>query len=216
MKLVIGNKNYSSWSLRPWLAMRAKGIAFDEERVALNQPQTRARLLGHSPSGKVPVLVDEDIAIWDSLAIVEYLAEKFPQARLWPTDRVARARARSVTAEMHSGFSALRNAMPMNCRGHHPGKGRTPEVESDIARITALWEDCRSQFGGGGDFLFGAFCIADAFYAPVVSRFKTYGVSLPAISRQYADTMLALPAMQEWLAAAQAEAEIIEVSEPYR
>ena len=215
MKLVIGNKNYSSWSLRPWLLMRVKNIPFEEQRIPLDQPDTKERVLAYSPAGKVPVLIDEGIIVWDTLAIVEYLAEKFPDRALWPRDMPARARARSVVAEMHSGFAALRSAMPMNCRGSFPGKGITRESQADIARIVALWEECRAGLGAGGRFLFGDFCVADAFFAPVVSRFATYAVPLKDIARRYADAIASLPAMQEWLASARAESEFIAAVEPY-
>ncbi len=205
LTLVIGNKNYSSWSLRPWLALKQAGIAFHEVAVDLYGPDSKARILKHSPSGKVPALIDAGLTVWDSMAICEYAAEVEPT--LWPLQRAARAVARAVSAEMHAGFAALRSKMPMNCKAALPGQGRTPEVERDIARIAALWEECRERFGGGGAFLFGAFSIADAMYAPVVWRFRTYAVALPPAARAYAEAMEALPAMQEWLAAALAEPE---------
>ncbi len=205
LTLVIGNKNYSSWSLRPWLALKQAGIAFHEVAVDLYGPDSKARILKHSPSGKVPALIDAGLTVWDSMAICEYAAEFEPS--LWPRQRAARAVARAVSAEMHAGFAALRSEMPMNCKAALPGEGRTPEVERDIARIAALWEECRERFGGGGAFLFGAFSIADAMYAPVVWRFRTYAVALPPAARAYAEAMEALPAMQEWLAAALDEPE---------
>ena len=205
LTLVIGNKNYSSWSLRPWLALKQAGIAFHEVAVELYGPDSKAQILTHSPSGKVPALIDAGLTVWDSMAICEYAAEIEPS--LWPRQREARAVARAVSAEMHAGFAALRSRMPMNCKAALPGEGRTPEVERDIARIAALWEECRDRFGGGGAFLFGAFSIADAMYAPVVWRFRTYAVALPSAARAYAEAMAALPAMQEWLAAALAEPE---------
>ena len=218
MKLIVGNKNYSSWSLRPWLAMKVAGIAFDEQRIPLYGPQSKQEILEFSPAGKVPCLVvdGEDggkLSIWDSLAICEYLAEQVPS--LWPRDPSARAVARSVSAEMHSGFQNLRTHMSMNIRKRHPGKGRTPEVIADIARIVAMWSDCRARFGKDGPYLFGRFSIADATYAPVVLRFGTYAVELPGVCRDYADTILALPAMQEWVAAAKAETETLPQFEPY-
>ena len=205
LTLVIGNKNYSSWSLRPWLALKQAGIAFHEAAVDLYVTDSKALILKHSPSGKVPALIDAGLAVWDSMAICEYAAEIEPS--LWPRQREARAVARAVSAEMHAGFAALRSRMPMNCRAALPGEGRTPDVERDIARIVALWEECRDRFGGGGTFLFGTFSIADAMYAPVVWRFRTYAVALPSAARAYAEAMEALPAMQEWLAAALAEPE---------
>ena len=205
LKLVIGNKNYSSWSLRAWLAMKVAGIAFEEHRIALYEPQAKAAILAFSPAGKVPCLIDADLHVWDSLAICEYLAEKRPE--LWPSDPAARALARSVSAEMHSGFFNLRQHMCMNIRRSHPGKGRTPEVLAEIARIVALWSDCRARHGAGGPFLFGQFSIADAMYAPIVLRFRTYAVELPPVCRAYADAVLALPAMQAWMADAERETE---------
>ena len=213
MKLIVGNKNYSSWSLRPWIALKVAGIAFDEERIPLYGPESKQRILAFSPAGKVPCLVDGTLAIWDSLAICEYLAEKDPS--LWPREPAARAVARSVSAEMHSGFQNLRTHMSMNIRKRHPGKGRTPEALADIARIVAMWSDCLTRFGKEGPFLFGRFSIADAMYAPVVLRFRTYEVELPGACRAYADAVLALPAMQDWMAAAQAETETLPQFEPY-
>jgi len=213
--LVIGNKNYSSWSLRAWLAMKQAGIDFDEVRVPLFEDGYKARIENYSPAGKVPVLVAGNIAIWDSLAICEFLAERHPEQRLWPADFAARAQARAICAEMHAGFSALRNAMPMNIRSPHPGKGMTPEVGRDIARITAIWEQCRRNCAAGGELLFGHFTAADAFYAPVVSRFQTYAVKLPPVARAYADAVLRLSAMQEWMTAARQETEFVAEDEPY-
>jgi glutathione S-transferase len=207
MKLIIGNKNYSSWSLRAWLAAQASGLAFEEIRLPLFIPGSRERILAHSPSGKVPCVNDHGLAVWDSLAICEYLAEKAPH--LWPADPAARAVARSVSAEMHSGFTALRSHMSMNIRKDYAGRGHNPEVEADIARIAALWADCRARFGGAGPYLFGAFSIADAMYAPVCFRFQTYGVRPDGAAGAYLSTMLADPRMQAWEAAARAEAEVI-------
>ena len=206
LTLYIGNKNYSSWSLRPWLALKQAGIAFDEVVVPLYRPESKAAILAFSPSGKVPALKRGALLVWDSLAICEYLAEAFPAARLWPSDPAARAAARAASAEMHSGFQALRAQLPMNVRAHLPGRPLSPEAAADIARIAALWRDCRDRFGaGGGDFLFGTFTIADAMYAPVASRFRTYAVALPPDAQAYRDALLGLPAMQEWTAAARAE-----------
>jgi len=205
--LVIGNKNYSSWSLRPWLAMKVLDIPFQELRIPLYAPGSAQEVLRYSPSGKVPCLVDGVMRIWDSLAILEYLAESHP---LWPEEPAARAVARSASAEMHSGFQALRQNMSMNVRKRYPGKGRTPESLADIARIFALWTECREQFGRPGEFLFGRFSAVDAMYAPVVLRLRTYDVELPQVGREYADAVLALPAMREWIAAAERETERIE------
>jgi len=199
MLLVIGNKNYSSWSLRPWLAMKVLGLAFDEKRIPLDTPGTKQEILRYSPAGKVPCLVDGSLAIWDSLAILEYLAERHPQ--LWPADAAERARARAISAEMHSGFANLRNHMGLNVRRRYPGRGRTPEVLEEIKRIDAIWSQAK------GPFLFGAFGAADAMYAPVVLRFRTYEVRVS--NREYAEAMLALPAMREWIEAAEREPETI-------
>ena len=199
MLLVIGNKNYSSWSLRPWIAMKMLGIAFDEKRILLDRPDTKAEMLKHSPAGKVPCLVDGSLAVWDSLAILEYLAERHP--RLWPADRTERARARSLAAEMHSGFPNLRNHMGLNVRKRYPGRGRTPEVLEELKRIDAIWSEAK------GPFLFGEFGAVDAMYAPVVLRFRTYEVRVS--NREYADAVLALPPMREWIEAAEREPESI-------
>jgi glutathione S-transferase len=214
-KLVVGNKNYSSWSLRPWLLMRQAGIAFDEVFISLYLPESRLKLLDYSPAGKVPILVDGAVTVWDSLAICEYLAETQPGKRLWPADVAARAHARAISAEMHAGFSNLRQHMSMNCRKRFPGKGRTPEVLAEVGRITQMWEECRRRYASGGPFLFGAFSVADAMYAPVVLRFNTYVVELPPLARAYADVMLALPPMREWVAAAEIEAEVLPQFEMY-
>lgn len=209
LTLVIGNKNYSSWSLRPWLLMRVAGIPFREVRIPLYDPATAAELASWSPSGLVPLLQDGDLKVWDSLAIGEYLAECFPASHLWPEGREARALARSVSAEMHSGFGHLRTAMSMNIRRRHPDLGRTPEALRDIARILQIWRDCRDRFGAGGDFLFGHFSIADAMFAPVVLRFRTYEYPLEGIAAAYAAAMLQLPALVEWIADAEQESESI-------
>jgi glutathione S-transferase len=212
--LVIGNKNYSSWSLRPWLAMRQAGLPFREVRIPLYTPESKAQIRSYSPSGKVPCLVDGALAVWDSLAICEYLAERHAQAKLWPADPYARAVARSISAEMHSGFQNLRSNMSMNCRKRFPGMGRTVEVAGEIERVQRSWGQAREKHGAGGPFLFGAFTIADAMYAPVVLRFRTYAVQLNPVCREYADAILALPAMQQWLADAEAETEVIAAFEP--
>jgi glutathione S-transferase len=201
MLLVIGNKNYSSWSLRPWIAMKVLGLKFEEKRIPLDQPGTKQAILEHNPAGKVPCLIDGANVVWDSLAILEYLAETRPA--LWPADAAARARARSVSAEMHSGFVAVRTHMPMNVRGRYPGKGRSAEVDDELARIDQIWSAAKKPL------LFGAFCAADAMFAPVVFRFRTYEPPLSAASRAYLEAMLALPAMREWSASAEREAEVL-------
>jgi glutathione S-transferase len=208
LTLVIGNKNYSSWSLRPWLAMKQAGLEFAEVRIPLYLPKSHAEIRRYSPSGKVPVLIDGDLKVWESLAICEYVAERFAN-HLWPADMMARAIARSICAEMHAGFQNLRENMPMDCRNRYPGEGMTPAVEAEIDRIIAIWHDCRQKFGTGGNMLFGDFTIADAMFAPVVMRFVTYEVKLYSEARVYADAILALPAMQEWVAAAYSESESI-------
>ncbi|WP_432722106.1 glutathione S-transferase family protein [Jeongeupia wiesaeckerbachi] len=195
MKLVIGNKNYSSWSLRPWLAMKVADLPFDEVQLDLFADGARAERLRYGPSGKVPVLIDGELAVWDSLAIAEYLAETAPA--LWPADRAARAVARAVCAEMHAGFTALRTQCPMDVHL------RTRiEIDAalgaDLERLTALWADCRVQFGAGGVFLFGAFSHADAFFAPVATRIRSYGLPVPQSAQDYVDTLLALPAFLAW------------------
>jgi glutathione S-transferase len=207
--LVVGNRNYSSWSLRGWLAARLAGIDFDEELVRLSEPGSRAALLDHSPAGKVPVLKHGARVVWDSLAIIEYLAEQRPAAGLWPAEADARALARSIAAEMHAGFASLRNHMPMNLRKSLPGKGRGPGVADDIARISAIWTDCRRRFGAGGPFLFGRASAADAMYGPVATRFRTYGVELDPVLRAYVDAVLAWPAFLEWQEAALEEPWVI-------
>jgi glutathione S-transferase len=201
MILVIGNKNYSSWSLRAWIALKVFGFDFDEKRISLYGEGSKEAILKFSPAGKVPVLVDGKTTVWDSLSILEYLAER--NRKLWPAEPADRARARSISAEMHAGFPNLRNHMSMNVRKRYPGKGRTPEVLQEIERIKALWNEA------GKPFLFGAFTAADAMYAPVVLRFRTYEVELPRAARGYYEAMLELPAMQEWIAAAEREAESI-------
>jgi len=203
--LIIGNRNYSSWSLRAWLALEATGREYDEVVIPLGRPETTAEILRWSPTGRVPALHIGDIVLWDSLAICEHLAEDHPEAGLWPDDRGARAVARSVVAEMHSGFIALRKHMPMNLRASYPGAGREPGVDEDITRITSIWEECRKTYGAGGDFLFGQFTIADAFYAPVESRFLTYGLSPGGIADLYMEAVWALPAMSRWADGARAE-----------
>jgi glutathione S-transferase len=207
--IYIGNKNYSSWSLRAWLMLKRVDMEFDEVVIPLYEPKSRPELLRHSPSGKVPALVHGRLTLWESLAIGEYLAELFPRAQLWPETREARAVARAVSHEMHAGFLPLRRHFPMNIRSVFD-RAIIPEIQGDIDRITALWHDCRRRFGRGGDFLFGHFTIADAMYAPVVSRFRTFKVPLDAEAEAYAAAITAWPAYQEWLAAARNEPMIIE------
>lgn len=205
LHLVIGNKNYSSWSFRPWLAMKVAGIAFQETVISLEASDFKARVTALSGAGKVPVLIDGAIRVWESLAILEYLAEKFPAAALWPKDESARAQARAVAAEMHAGFVSLRSLLPMNVS--RPVKPRVLDdgSKTDVARIEAIWRDCRARFGAGGPFLFGAFGAADAMYAPVVWRLHTYAVEVTDTARAYMRAMMALPAWSEWRDAARRE-----------
>jgi glutathione S-transferase len=211
LKLVIGNKNYSSWSMRPWLALRANGIAFDEIFIPLYTGQAdKQRILGFTHSGKVPALIDGDVTVWDSLAIIEYAAERFADAQLWPEDRAMRAHARSISAEMHSGFMALRNQCGMNL--HRPVRAIALSVDAgaDIARIQQIWLECRARHGKLGPFLFGAFGAADAMFAPVVHRFRSYAIAVKPEAQAYMDTMMSLPAFQEWTRAALAETLVID------
>ena len=201
LKLVIGNKNYSSWSMRPWIAMRAAGIPFEDAVIPLGEADTKARIAEVSPAGKVPVLIDGDIHVWESLAILEYLADKFPDAQLWPSDPRARAHGRAIASEMHAGFVPLRGHCPMNMWRPVIKRELTPEVEANVRRIDALWMECRARFGAGGPFLFGRFSAADAMYAPVVARFTTYAIDAGPESRAYMDAVRALPAYEEWKAA---------------
>ena len=207
--LYLGNRNYSSWSLRAWLAMKRTGADFAEDVIPLRQPETRQQILRYSPSGKVPALHHKGTVVWDSLAIAEFLAETYPEAKLWPDDPAERAAARAVSNEMHSGFMDLRRNMPMNIRSSFPGREIAPDTQNDINRITAIWRDCRRKHGAGGDFLFGAFTIADAAFVPVASRFKTYGIELEDMPRAYADTLLNLPEMRAWSEAAHNEPWVI-------
>jgi glutathione S-transferase len=205
LHLVIGNKNYSSWSFRPWLAMKVAGIAFEETVISLEAEDFKARVTAVSPAGKVPVLIDGDVHVWESLAIFEYLAEKFPAAGLWPKDTAARAHARAVASEMHAGFLPLRRHLPMNI--WRPVKLRPLDdgCKADAARIDAIWSDCRARYGAAGPFLFGAFGAADAMYGPVIWRFHTYAVEVSAAARAYMNAMMALPAWGEWRDAARRE-----------
>jgi glutathione S-transferase len=205
LQLIIGNKNYSSWSFRPWLAMKVAGIEFAEALISLEAADFKSRLMAMSDAGKVPVLRDGDTRVWESLAILEYLAEKFPAAGLWPGDRAARAHARAVASEMHAGFQALRRQLPMNVRRPVIQRQLEADAKADVARIDAIWNECRSRFGAPGPFLYGAFGAADAMYAPVVWRFRTYAVEVSATARDYMHAVTALPAWSEWRDAARRE-----------
>ena len=214
LHLVIGNKNYSSWSFRPWIAMKAANIPFDETVISLNAPDFKARLLKISGTGKVPALADGDVHVWESLAILEYLADTFPDRRLWPADPAARAHARAIASEMHAGFLPLRRACPMNFWRPVKARPLADEVAVNVRRIDAMWTDCRVRFGKDGPFLFGPFGAADAMYAPMVSRFHTYAVEVGAASRAYMEAMMALPAWSEWTAAALKEPWVLPEDEP--
>jgi glutathione S-transferase len=203
--LVIGTKSWSSWSLRPWLALKQSGMAFEEVLIELRKPDSRAKILAHSPSGKVPVLKNGALAVWDSLAICEYIAELACAVPLWPENKGARAVARSVSAEMHSGFPALRQHLSMVAGRSLPLPDLPADALADIDRIKEIWNDCRKRFGAGGPFLFGRWSNADAMFAPVVLRFQSYGVLLDSVCAAYVEAVLALPAMQEWIAAAKDE-----------
>jgi glutathione S-transferase len=198
--LIVGSKNYSSWSLRPWLLLRQFGVEFDEIKLPLDTPEFYARIVGYSPTGRVPVLHDGSLRVWDSLAICEYANERFLDGRGWPADVAARAQARAISAEMHSGFAALRNELPMNCRKRVRNHAVSADAAQDIARVKTIWREARERHAGAGNFLFGAFGIADAMYAPVVLRFLGYDVALDPLERRYADTIRALPAMHDWIA----------------
>jgi glutathione S-transferase len=214
MKLIIGNKNYSSWSLRPWIAMKMAAIPFAEEVIPLYEPGSAERIRRYSPAGKVPVLIDGDTRIWESLAILEYLAERFPDARLWPAEMMARAHARIVAAEMHAGFLPLRRACPMNLWLPPRSRPLPADALGDARRIEAIWAECRSRFGGEGPFLFGHFGAADAMYAPVVARFHHFGIDVSAATQVYMDAVMGTAAWTEWRTAALAEPWIMRGNEP--
>jgi glutathione S-transferase len=214
LHLTIGNKNYSSWSMRPWIAMKVAGIAFDETVISLNDPNFKSHLLRLSPVGKVPVLIDGDVRVWESLAILEYLADQFPAAKLWPSEPKARAHARAVANEMHAGFLPLRRHCPMNFWRPAQKRELTADVVANVRRVDEMWSDCRAKYGGGGPFLFGSFTAADAMYAPIVSRFSTYAIDVSPAAQKYMDTMMALPAWSEWRAAALKEPWVLAEDEP--
>jgi glutathione S-transferase len=209
MTLVIGNKNYSSWSLRPWLFLKYHGIAFEEIRIPLYQADSKSKIFTYSPSGKVPALIDGGLRVWDSLAIMEYLAERFPETQAWPENQAERALARSIAAEMHAGFTDLRTHCGMNCRRLPAAKKLPDAVYKDIERIGQIWRQCRQQYRDRGPWLFGRFTIADAMFAPVALRFHTYQLETNADARDYMDTVLEYPAIREWVEAGLREAEVI-------
>lgn len=213
LKLFIGNKAYSSWSMRGWLAVKQSGLPFEEMVVPLYDEEWNRRREGDEfapSSGKVPILWDDDAVVWDSLAIIEYLAEKSDRSRFWPEEDAARAMARSMAAEMHSSFANLRRECPMNIRNRYPPRQFAPEVQADIIRVVSLWAEARSRFGSSGDFLFGEFGAADIMYAPVVSRFATYSITLPRFAAAYCEVIFAHPFVQDWIAGAQAEDWVVE------
>jgi len=219
LTLVIGNKNYSSWSMRPWVALRGCGVAFTEKLLKFHSQQWQDSIGTWSPSGLVPVLWEgapgSGFATWDTLAIIERAHELSPGAGLWPADPRARARARAICAEMHGGFRALRGAMPMNIRNRYPGKGMSPEVANDIERISALWTAARAEFGRGGPYLFGVFSAADGYFAPIATRFVTYDVKLSGEAKNFQQALLEAPAVREWSAEAIKETEFVAEDEPY-
>jgi len=210
--LVIANKCYSSWSLRPWLLLKQMGVAFDEIVIPLDQPDTKEKVLRHSPAGKVPILIDGDVTVWESIAIMEHAGDAYG-APVWPEDRKARAMARSVAAEMHAGFSALRTACPMNLGKKYGPRDRGEAVARDVARFSEIVRQARERFGAGGPFLFGAFSAADAMYAPLATRLDTYSIALDPVTQAYVSTILSLPAFQEWRRAALKEAWIVDADE---
>lgn len=223
IKLYIGNQNYSSWSMRPWVLLKQAGIDFEEVMVRFDsfdsESQFKTTLSKLSPTGKVPLLVDGDLAVWDTLAIAEYVAEAFPDKQLWPADKAARARARSVCAEMHAGFTGLRGNCPMNIEAQLPDIGALiwrdkPAVRADVARISAMWEELLAQYGG--PMLFGPFSVADAYFAPVCARLKTYALPVSPVVGAYVDRVLALPGVQAWITGALAEKDFLDFEEPYR
>ena len=223
LKLYIGNKNYSSWSMRPWVLLTQAGIAFEEVKVRFDSfaagSSFRQTVDAITPTGKVPVLVDDALVVWDTLAIAEYLAEQFPEKHLWPQDKAARARARSICAEMHTGFTGLRSNCPMNIEASLPEMGALiwrdkPAVRSDVARLVAMWQGLLAAHGG--PMLFGEFCIADAYFAPVCMRLKTYALPLPQVVAAYVERVCALPAVKAWVAGALAEHDFLDFEEPYR
>jgi glutathione S-transferase len=205
LRLIIGNKNYSSWSFRPWLAMKVAGIAFEETLISLEASDFKSRVTALGGAGRVPTLIDGDTCVWESLAILEYLAEKFPAAALWPRDPSARAHARAIASEMHAGFGALRRQLPMNIRRPVIPRALDTDAAGDVARIDAIWSESRSRFGASGPFLYGTFGAADAMYAPVVWRFRTYAVEVSAAAQAYMRALMALPAWIEWREAARHE-----------
>jgi glutathione S-transferase len=213
IKLIIGNKNYSSWSLRSWLLLREVGIPFDEHRIALDTPNTAREIAAFSDAARVPILILDGVTVWDTLAIAETVAEHWPEKGLWPADSAARAHARAISAEMHAGFAVLRSCMPMNCRAMGRKVPLPDELGADIDRVIAIWADCHKKYSNSGAWLFGRFSVADAMFAPVVLRFRTYGINLPQSASYYPQRLLESEALQEWLLAAESEIEVIDGDE---
>ena len=213
LKLIIGNKNYSSWSLRSWFLLQEAGIEFEEHRIPLDVEGTAAEIARNSPSGRVPVLMMGEQPVWDTLAIAETVAEQWPEKQLWPSEAAAKAHARCVCAEMHAGFPTLREAMPMNCRAMGRKVSLPDALTADIDRVLDIWSDCHRRYRSQGDWLFGGFSVADAMFAPVVLRFRTYGVNLPESASTYPRRLLESQAIQDWLAAAESEIEVIKAEE---
>lgn len=211
--LVIGNKNYSSWSLRPWVLLKVKDIPFTEEKILLYQQDTKQQIKKHSPAGLVPFFRNSEVRIWDSLAICEYIAEAYPEKQCWPENLEARALARSISAEMHSGFNHIRNSLPMNCRKNVVFNVESDSLQSEINRINSIWQDCRIHYQKEGDFLFGDFTIADAMYAPVVMRFHCYGIEVGSVAKQYMQSILSMVAIKEWVKEGVAEKAVIDEAE---
>lgn len=209
LHLIIANKNYSSWSLRPWLAMTMAGLEFDETLIQLDTPVMKKQIAEHSRAGRLPVLRHGNVSVWESLAILEYLAETFPEKNFWPKTKATRAVARAISNEMHAGFASLRNACPMNLRRPHKSINMNDAILADVARIEEIWRDCRTTYGKGGKFLFGKFCNADAMFAPVVTRFETYAIPVAGDTRAYMDSVLSTPAFQKWKSAALTETWIV-------
>lgn len=209
LHLIIANRNYSSWSLRPWLAMTMAGLEFDETLIQLDTPVMKKQIAEHSRAGRLPVLRHGGVSVWESLAILEYLAETFPEKNFWPKTKATRAVARAISNEMHAGFASLRNACPMNLRRPHKPIKMNDAIRADVARIEEIWRECRTTYGKGGKFLFGRFCNADAMFAPVVTRFETYAIPVAGDTKAYMDTVLSTSAFQKWKSAALKETWIV-------
>ena len=213
LKLIIGNKNYSSWSLRSWFLLTEAGIEFEEYRIPLDLENSAAEIARFSPSGRVPVLMLGEQPVWDTLAIAETVAEQWPEKQLWPSDTAAKVHARCISAEMHAGFPTLRESMPMNCRAMGRKVSLPDALAADIDRVLDIWSDCHHRYQSQGNWLFGRFSVADAMFAPVVLRFRSYGINLPDAASAYPRRMLESESIQRWLAAAESEIEVIKTDE---